>query len=132
MYPDIVVYKNNEPYCIIDIKYKEVENKPLQSDLYQMLAYSCTVGCPEVHLLYPAGKNKFDPIEIDKYPPVKIKAHTLNCCVDDKNKENKLQKCLSDFSDSLKFKHSRQYSPKNRTCYNIKSPCDVILHLFSK
>jgi len=56
--PDIAVLKENEPYLIIDTKYKKLDQtKPYsnisQSDIYQMFAYLKKYDCKKGILLYP-------------------------------------------------------------------------------
>lgn len=58
MKPDVVGMREQQTSWIIDTKWKELSleesrNRVLQSDLYQMYAYSNCYDCPEVVLLYP-------------------------------------------------------------------------------
>lgn len=56
--PDITILDNDKVKYIIDAKYKEVDildGKPkvLQSDIYQMIAYSIRYECNNIALVYP-------------------------------------------------------------------------------
>ena len=56
--PDISVVKGNQVMVIFDAKYKEIidadgNNLVLQSDIYQMLAYSVKYNCNQIVLVYP-------------------------------------------------------------------------------
>lgn len=56
--PDIVVTTEGAPHCIVDTKWKRLQQEERrlgvsQADLYQMLAYSERYQCQSILLLYP-------------------------------------------------------------------------------
>lgn len=61
--PDIVVYDEGEVLCIIDAKWKNIDDTDGSlgvgpSDIYQMLAYSGRYGCDKLMLIFPQS-NEF-------------------------------------------------------------------------
>lgn len=68
--PDIVITRNDGPKIILDTKWKSLVDDQrvnygiLQSDMYQMYAYSKKYEAPEVWLLYPLNEEMRDHPEI--------------------------------------------------------------------
>jgi len=61
--PDVILYKENQPFLIADAKYKnpEYQNDTFlnisQEDIYQVFAYARIYGVKKVALIYPQFKN---------------------------------------------------------------------------
>lgn len=52
--PDILILKDNSPYCIIDTKWKlPYDDRPSDADLKQMFVYNKKYNCNSSWLLYP-------------------------------------------------------------------------------
>ncbi|WP_372366700.1 McrC family protein [Candidatus Uabimicrobium sp. HlEnr_7] len=49
---DMVLYKKNMPFCVIDTKYKNVK-KPPHSDIFQLISYAKLCKCSQAVLVYP-------------------------------------------------------------------------------
>ena len=51
--PDFVVLSGQVPTVVGDCKYKELEDFPEHSDVYQLVAHCQTIGCAHGILVYP-------------------------------------------------------------------------------
>lgn len=51
---DMVLYKNNQPLCVIDTKYKDVK-KPPHADIFQIISYAKLRKCSQAILVYPCA-----------------------------------------------------------------------------
>ncbi|BBM84890.1 McrC family protein [Candidatus Uabimicrobium amorphum] len=57
---DMVLYKNNQPFCVIDTKYKNV-TKPPHADIFQIISYAKLRKCSQAILIYPCAlEHKLD------------------------------------------------------------------------
>jgi 5-methylcytosine-specific restriction enzyme subunit McrC len=54
--PDIVIEKDQEPWCILDAKWKDLRGGPEARDVEQVVAYGTALGCFDVRLVYPGQR----------------------------------------------------------------------------
>lgn len=61
--PDILLWRNKKPVCIVDAKYKDIRTLS-NADFYQMLAYAVAYDCDNIVLAYPrfSGMEKVQTI----------------------------------------------------------------------
>ncbi len=59
MRPDVVLYRDGEPRCIVDAKWKYLPaTRLVVEDVYQVLAYAAALGVRRVVLVYPGKRDR--------------------------------------------------------------------------
>jgi 5-methylcytosine-specific restriction enzyme subunit McrC len=74
--PDIVIEKDQEPWCILDAKWKNLRGGPDAADVDQVVAYGSALGCSDVRLVYPGKCFRAVRYALDKRG-MRLTIHTL-------------------------------------------------------
>jgi 5-methylcytosine-specific restriction enzyme subunit McrC len=54
--PDLVIEKDQQPWCILDAKWKNLRGGPDAADVEQVVTYGIALGCFDVRLVYPGKR----------------------------------------------------------------------------
>jgi 5-methylcytosine-specific restriction enzyme subunit McrC len=54
--PDIVIEKDQESWCILDAKWKNLRGGPEATDVEQVVTYGIALGCVDARLVYPGQR----------------------------------------------------------------------------
>ncbi len=98
--PDIVLMKDNNIRFILDAKWKKFygkgvdSNQIVQSDLYQIYAYSKRYKCETVMLVYPQNQHFKDPLQLHFFDKTSLICMPFDCA-QPKESVKRAVECLS-------------------------------------